>query len=155
MPRLHERAATKAQSLAAKFKSGHPRTAPMLGEVLTAWTFLLEFAREMGAIDVAELGQHLHETEEALHQAAVRHGEQLAVADPVDLYCTRLSDALASGAAHVATRGGKCPESPEAPGGPQAYGWRQELPGGVWKPQGRRIGFIDGARILLIPETCY
>src|SRR5262249_25466092 len=61
----------------------------------------------------------------------------------------------ASGRAHVAGPSGREPEAPEA------WGWRLRTVGSgeherdEWQPQGRRIGWVEGADLYLEPEASY
>jgi hypothetical protein len=40
---------------------------------------------------------------------------------------------------------------------PSAWGWRREdtATGTTWRPQGRRVGWLDGEQLLLEPEASY
>jgi hypothetical protein len=62
-----------------------------------------------------------------------------------------VSAALASGRAHLAASDGGHPETPSA------WGWRREdaRDGPTWRPQGKRVGWIDGDAVLLEPEASY
>ena len=56
-----------------------------------------------------------------------------------------------TGRAHLATSSGQPPENPSA------WGWRQ-LPAGMtaeWRPQGARIGWVEGEELYLIPDEAY
>ena len=85
---------------------------------------------------------------EALGQAAAAQGKHQAASEPAARYLTLLRSCLSSGQAHLAPRTGTTPnESPEA------SGWRRD--GDHWQPQGRCIGWTDGAHIYLESTAAY
>ena len=82
-------------------------------------------------------------------EAGAAQSEHGRAADPVEQFLRLLSAAVASGRAHVAATDGGFPETPSA------WGWRREdaRNGPEWRPQGRRMGWVDGDALLLEPEA--
>lgn len=66
-----------------------------------------------------------------------------------------MNSALASGRAHVAGPEGGEPTTPEA------WGWREVVIGAgdnerqEWRPQGERVGWIDGDDLYLQPDAAF
>jgi hypothetical protein len=85
-----------------------------------------------------------------LLKAAAAHAKHVEAAEPTALFLRLLLAALASGRAHVAGRDGGAPESA------QAWGWREEnSDDSTLRPQGRRVGWVEGNDLYLEPEASY
>ena len=103
----------------------------------------------MGILDADEAEALWARIWDTLVQLAQDQQAHQVEADPVHRFLKLLRSALASGDAHIATRGGRAPESPEA------WGWRRR-PGALtsgddsaYDPQGIRIGWVDNAGVYL------
>jgi hypothetical protein len=133
----------------------HARTPGTLADLAAGWRHWLDFAlatRALGADERAALDRRIWA---ALQEAGAGQVDHLAAAEPTALFLRLLAAALASGRAHAAGPAGGVPKAPEA------WGWRLRTVGGAenerteWQPQGRRIGWIDGAALYLEPEAAY
>jgi hypothetical protein len=92
----------------------------------------------------------------ALGEAAADQQGHQAAGEPTGRFRELLSAAIASGRAHVADPGGERPETT-----PEAWGWRVATVGSgdyereEWRPQGERVGWVDGENLYLEPEASY
>ncbi|MBI1917682.1 MAG: DUF3854 domain-containing protein [Planctomycetes bacterium] len=133
----------------------HARTPGILADLAAGWHHWLDYALAVGAIDTAEREALARRVWAALLESGAAQAEHVAAADPVEHYLRLLAGALASGRAHVADPDG------EPPADPEGWGWRQVTIGtgqyqrDEWQPQGRRIGWRDGADVYLEPEASY
>jgi hypothetical protein len=139
---LRERAAGDGQ---------HARTPGILADLAIGLRYLLDFAVECGVIDTAERAQLWERGWAALCEAGRTQAEHIESAEPTGHFLRLLGAALASGRAHLAAPDGGHPETPSA------WGWRREdgRNGPDWRPQGRRVGWIDGEQLYLEPEASY
>jgi hypothetical protein len=147
-----EHAALRAQALT---EDGHARTPGIQADLMLGWGHFLRFAVDAGAVteegrrEYAEMGRH------AFAEACRRQPAHHTDADPVDTFLALLAGALAGGGAHVACPKGDVPESAAA------WGWRWEervtesQTSGYWRPQGRRVGWVEGLNLYLEPQTAY
>lgn len=135
--------------------TAHRRTPEIVANLFIGLKHFLAFAEEARAITAADKAELLRRAWLALGEAATAHADHLRMADPAGQFWRLLSAALASGRAHCATPTGDVPA--DAP----AWGWREQQTGMgehshlEWRSQGRRIGWVDGADLLLEPEASY
>ncbi|MHB1524617.1 MAG: DUF3854 domain-containing protein [Candidatus Dormibacteria bacterium] len=129
----------------------HARTPGIVADLALGLRYLLDFAAAAGAIDAAKRAALWERGWAALCEAGAAQVEHGRAADPVGQFLRLLSAALASGRAHVAAADGCSPETPSA------WGWRREevRDGPAWRPQGRRVGWLDGEALYLEPEASY
>jgi hypothetical protein len=130
----------------------HRRTPDIVANLAVGVFWWLEFAREAGATDELEAAKVWQECLVGLTEAAAAQGGHQAASEPVTRFLQLLSAALASGSAHVANPKGSEPCSPEA------WGWRKEAgqeTSPKWRPQGDRIGWVDGDELFLEPDAAY
>lgn len=133
----------------------HRRTPEIMANLLIGLDYFLEFAQDSGAITMREKTELLRRTWQALGEVAASQSEHVQSAEPCGHFLRLLAGALASGRAHCAAPNG------DAPAEPAAWGWReQEIGTGEnsrleWRPQGKRIGWIDTADLYLEPEAAY
>jgi hypothetical protein len=133
----------------------HARTPGIVADLALGLRYLLDFARFAGAVTETEGAELWERGWAALAEAAAAQATVIASAEPTGLFLRLLVAGLASGRAHVAGPGGNEPESAAA------WGWRSKTVGAgehardEWQPQGRRIGWIDGADLYLEPEAAY
>src|SRR5262249_41241336 len=90
--------------------------------------------------------------------AANQQTQDLLALDPARRFIELLGAALSSGRAHVAGPEGA---EPGALDRPQAWGWRLEESGAGehatlrWRPQGKRVGWVDGKDVYRDPDAAY
>ncbi|HEY7155026.1 MAG TPA: DUF3854 domain-containing protein [Gemmataceae bacterium] len=139
---LRDRAAGEGQ---------HARTPGIVADLAIGLRYLLDFAAESGAIDAGERSQLWDRGWAAICEAGAAQAEHVEAAEPTGQFFRLLSAALASGRAHLAAPDGGHPDTPSA------WGWRREdgRQGPDWRPQGKRVGWIDGDAVLLEPEASY
>jgi hypothetical protein len=143
-----ERAALRDRALT---EAGSPRTPGIVADLALGLRLFLEFAEDTGTITGGQREELSRRGWPALLEAADRHGDPMRDAEPTARFLRLLSAALVSGRAHLASPDGREPEQPAG------WGWRQEgaHDGPAWRPQGRRIGWLDGADLYLEPEAAY
>jgi len=107
----------------------------------------LSFATEARAITEAEKAALWARALEALRQTTAEQGRHQEASEPARRFLELISSAIASGHAHIADKHGGAP--PE----PASWGWRQL--GGEWRPQGDRIGWLDGTDLYLEPDASF
>jgi hypothetical protein len=154
---------TKAETRRCDFHAAHRRSTDIAAHLLTGFEVFLCFAKVEGVISYDEEKAFQERGLQAL-QAAVGEQQQLQrTSDPVELFFRYLNTALTGGLAHVANMAGTVPEHPHS------WGWRpkDELGGyhqggewqatssGEWRPQGRRIGWIEGDNLYLDPTGAF
>jgi hypothetical protein len=130
----------------------HARTPGIRANLAIGWDYFLAFAADVGAITPEEAEGYMERAEDGLRAMARAQAAHLQAAEPVPLFQRLLCSALASGRAHVAsTTGGRPDETPDA------WGWRQEPTnsGLEWKPQGRRVGWVEGEDLFLDPDAAH
>jgi hypothetical protein len=127
----------------------HRRTPTTVAELLAAFEILVDFAFQVGAVDVVTARSLTARCKAALLAGAEEQIGHVEVNEPVSAFLTLLNAAVASGQAHLASLTGEVPVKE----GPGALGWRRSnaMPGAVdaWNPQGARVGWIDGDDIYL------
>jgi hypothetical protein len=134
---------------------GHRRTADIQAHLLLGFRAFLGYALEAGAITEGEHKQLGADMRAALAAAARAQAAHVAAAEPTERYFRALTEAIASGSAHVAGPAG------DVPAEPSAWGWREVTSGppGLerreWRPQGRRIGYVEGEQLYLLPDPAY
>ncbi|MBV9126338.1 MAG: hypothetical protein JO112_23565, partial [Planctomycetes bacterium] len=107
------------------------------------------YATAAEALDPEQAGELWDHGWEALQEAAAAQSIHQEDAEPTGHFLRLLAAALASGRAHVAAPEGMAPAE-----GPEGWGWRGD-PAGSWQPQGKRIGWVDGAALYLEPEAAF
>ncbi len=131
----------------AATRSGmHRRTPEIVANLAAGLDLLLTYAESAGAVAPDEAGRLWQEGWKALGQAAGSQEQHQAASDPARRFIELLFSAISSGEAHVAWHNGGAPELHEA------WGWR-ELDEGDLRPQGRRVGWLDGDNLYLEPDT--
>jgi hypothetical protein len=103
----------------------------------------MRFAVDVGALDVDDAKTCLRIFWGALGEASKAQPQHLEASDPALRFIELLRSGISSGAAHVASPKGGSPDGTE-----QACGWRASEDK-EWKPQGRRVGWIEGDSIYL------
>ena len=133
----------------------HRRTPDMVANLAVGLRYFLAFAQEVGATTPTEAETLWQRCWRALGEVAAAQAQHQAVVEPVVRFLELLTAAVASGRAHVAAADGGEPSIPEA------WGWRK-VPVGAsdyqrseWRPQGQRIGWIEGEDLYLEPDAAY
>jgi hypothetical protein len=137
----------RALRTAASAGIRHRRTPAIVADLALGLRYLLMFAYEVGAIDASEADWYWAWGWDAFAKLAAEQSPHQAAGEPTRRFRELLAAAVASCRAHVASPSGDQPDSPEA------WGWR--LSGDEWRPQGERIGWLDGEALYLEPEAAY
>lgn len=123
----------------------HRRSAESLGQLEAAFLVFLDFAKAVGAIDESEVTELKDRALGAFLTVGRAQAQHQRAADPVLRFLDLLAAALASGSAHVADAGSGGPPSVDA----KRWGWSGD------EPSGRRIGWVDGDDLYLLPDVAY
>jgi len=133
----------------AAASDAHRRTPGIVASLGAAWRLFLDYALESGAITATSAEAAWRRCWLALGQAAAAQAQHQAASEPTARFLELLGSALGSGKAHVAAPNGTAPE------GAKGWGWRSAVVGTgefarqEWRPQGARIGWIEGADLYL------
>jgi hypothetical protein len=133
----------------------HRRTPAIVAELALGLECFLACCVDAGAMTLAEAEAEWAASWLAIGQAAARQALQQAAGEPARRFLELLAAANASGEAHVANLHGDPPETP------QAWGWRQvEIGTGEnhraeWRPQGKRVGWVEGEHLYLEAEAAF
>jgi hypothetical protein len=136
--------------------TGSARTPGIVADLALGLRCFLDFARAAGALTDAERTALDGRGWRALVEAADAQAEHVQAVEPTAVFLRLLAAALASGRAHVAGPRGL------EPCNAGAWGWYgQEYQASNdetylhWRPQGRRIGWVEGEALYLEPEASY
>jgi Domain of unknown function (DUF927) len=141
--------------------SQHQRTPEAIANLLVGLSYVLQFAREVGALTAAEgkdYGDLARLVLEDVAHAQAGHQED---EKPADRFLALLRGAVTAGKAHIADLEGHAPRSC-----PEAFGWRGHGRSGdlgvgdAAVPMGRTplgdlIGWVEGEDLYLEPESAY
>ncbi len=133
----------------AAASDAHRRTPGIVASLGAAWRLFLDYALESGAITATNAEAAWRRCWLALGQAAAAQAQHQAASEPTARFLELLGSALGSGKAHVAAPNGTAPE------GAKGWGWRSAVVGTgefarqEWRPQGARIGWVEGADLYL------
>ena len=133
----------------------HARTPGAVADLALGWKLWLRFAADAGALTAADAAAAWQRAWRALVASGERQAGHHADQAPAPRFLTLLASALASGGAHVAGSSGAEPAHPEA------WGWRAATVGAgdyqraEWRPQGSRVGWLDGDDLYLDPEAAH
>ncbi|HEY8598325.1 MAG TPA: DUF3854 domain-containing protein, partial [Thermomicrobiales bacterium] len=133
----------------ATASDAHRRTPGIAASLGAAWRLFLDFALECGAIDGAKAASAWRRGWLALGQAADAQARHQTASEPTARFLELLTSALGSGKAHVAAANGGAPDEPKT------WGWRSSVIGTgeftrqEWRPQGARIGWVEGDDLYL------
>lgn len=131
----------------ARGEGQHARTPGIIADLTIGLEYFLEFAVDAKAITSEDRKALLDRGRAALAAAGAAHGSNIAAAEPTGQYLRLLSSALASGAAHIASRDGSQPHD--------ARSWGWHLEGTIWRPQGSCIGWLVNDQVYLEPDAAY
>lgn len=139
----------------ANVGAAHRRTPGIVASLGAAWRCFLDFAVEAGAITAGNAAAAWRQGWAALGAAAAAQAQYQAAAEPATRFIELIGAALGGGRAHVAGADGEKPEQPER------WGWRHAVVGageytrGEWRPQGARLGWVDGEHLYLDREVAF
>jgi hypothetical protein len=139
----------------AQSEDRHKRTASIVGELQAGFDLFLQFADQHKVFSDTEIETLRERCWQALLLSAQNQSTHHQAAEPARLFIRLLRSAVASGAAHLAALDGTEPENAEA------YGWRQtevstdSFASPRLRPQGVRVGWVDGVDIYLDPDAAY
>lgn len=141
----------------AAYTSGlHRRVPEIVANLAIGLSSFLEFSHQAGAFKEEECTQLWATWWQSLMEPAAKQVRHQAATEPARRFLTLLSAALSSGQAHLSNEDGDIPQNPDA------WGWRRSsttVAGYTvdeWKPQGPRVGWIDGEDDLYLdPEAAY
>jgi hypothetical protein len=119
----------------------HMRTAGIVANLMAAFALILMYAQQLGVITEAEGSELYDRCWNAMCAVAAKQSRHQATSDPVTRFIQLISSVISSGQGHLASRDGKHPERAGA------WGWRWL--NDEWRPQGQRIGWIDGNDVYL------
>jgi hypothetical protein len=139
--------------LAAMLRSNqqHQRTPYNVASLALGMDYLLRFAADVEALSAQEIDDLSERVWRALVAVVDTQGEYQSDSEPTGRFLRLLSASIASGQAHFAAPNGLEPSSPES------WGWRKVVVGFIkeWRPQGRRIGWVEGGNLYLQSEAAY
>jgi hypothetical protein len=133
----------------------HRRTPEVVANLALGLRLFLDFAEGMGAVSATERAGVWDRGWTALGTAAAAQAKFQQASEPTHQFLTYLTAALGSGEVHIAGLDGAKPTTPEA------WGWRPTIVRSgfsedlEWRPQGKRIGWLDGTNLYLEPEASY
>ena len=130
----------------ASVKGLHARTGTTVGNLVAAFEYFTEFATEEGALTIEEASGLRGRCWAALNEVAANQEEEQVASDPAHLFFELLKTALATGAGHLASPMGTEPESA------RVLGWTGN---GTLKPNGKRIGWIQGSDLYLEQNAAF
>ena len=132
----------------------HKRTPDIVANFGIGLRLFLDFAEHTGAITAESKQELWNRGWEALGEGAVTQQGHQTADEPTRQFLELLTAAVASGKAHVAGPDG---EAPGKLNESEAWGWRffPTSDGGDYRPQGSRMGWIDGEDLYLEPKAAY
>ena len=144
--------AERDQAIQAGLSGHHDRVPDNVAQLLVGAKLLCRFAGATGAVrDADAMLDHLRK---AIYRLAEAQGEHLQDQDEITRFFALLGSVLSSKRAHVLDI-----NTLNAPKGYDAWGWQEayDTAGNAYaKPQGRQIGWLDGAsKLYLDPNTAF
>src|SRR5262245_31240322 len=125
----------------------HKRTPSIAAHLFLGLELFSKFAVEVKALTEKQAEAFRTRCWKALGEAAAAQAALQTHGEPARRFLELLSAAITAGKAHVAGPGG------QQPANPATLGWRED--GGEWKPEGDRVGWIDGPNLFLEPDASY
>jgi hypothetical protein len=119
----------------------HKRTPDNLANLSCGLEVFLDFCRDMGALTSQQAGLVWERSLVAFKEAAEAQDKEQSHAEPCAQFLDLVTAAFTSGQAHLVTRDGQMPDDAGM------YGWSQAT--GDWRPQGNKIGWVEGEDIYL------
>src|SRR5215217_2549343 len=129
----------------------HKRTPGIAADLGLGLRYFLTYAEETGAVSPEEAQELWERGWKAILEAADLQEAHQSVSEPTKRFIELLRSAISSGRAHLASTDGEKPEV-----SPVALGWRKtDSEYGDWRPQGDRIGWVDGEDLYLESGASY
>jgi hypothetical protein len=150
---IGERMPEEVQKLREKATSGgeHKRTPGIVADLSLGLKYFLEYAEDAGVATAEEAEELWARGWKAILEAAASQEEHQAVSEPAGRFIELLRSAISSGRAHLASTDGERPEENAG-----ALGWRKtDSEYEDWRPQGDRIGWVDGEDLYLESAASY
>lgn len=119
----------------------HKRTPDNLANLSCGLEVFLDFCRDIGALTNQQAGLVWERSLVAFKEAAEAQDKEQSHAEPCAQFLDLVTAAFTSGQAHLVTRDGQMPDDAGM------YGWSQAM--GDWRPQGAKIGWVEGEDIYL------
>ncbi len=136
-------------------QGAHRRTPEIVAHLAVGFRYFLQFALDVGAISQTEKDELWQAAWSALGEAAQAQARFLGESDPTGRFIELLVSAVSSGDAHIAGIDGDTPPHPST------WGWREATVGTgdherrEWRPQGKRIGWVDKDALYLDPDASF
>ena len=129
----------------------HKRTPVIAADLGLGLRYFLNYARDAGAVGAEEYDALWERGWKAIREAAASQEAHQAVSEPAGRFIELLRSAISSGRAHIGSTDGERPEENAG-----ALGWRKtDSEYEDWRPQGDRIGWVDGEDLYLEPAASY
>jgi hypothetical protein len=140
----------------AEVRHEHARTGDIHAQLIATYSIFGAFLIDTGVIDEAGLARFQSRIGTALQEVASAQAQFTSGLEPTAAFFRLLSSAIGAGRAHLADRDGNAPAGAE-----KSCGWRDETIGQgdssrlVWRPQGDRVGWLDGVELYLDRDASY
>ncbi len=143
----------KALTDTDKFASSHPRAADIYAQLYAAADIYIEFAHDVGAINISHSERLMEEIDEALRLAMKAQAQYQKQSDEVERFVALLRGCFASGECHVVCNLKQGPPTSH----PHIWGWRRVSEVGDLAGRGNSIGWINEKKgeIWLEPESLF
>jgi 3'-5' exonuclease len=129
----------------------HKRTPAIAADLGLGLRYFLNYAREAGAVGAEEYDALWERGWKAIREAAASQEAHQTASEPAGRFIELLRSAISSGRAHIGSTDGERPEENAG-----ALGWRKtDSEYEDWRPQGDRIGGVDGEDLYLEPAASY
>jgi hypothetical protein len=129
----------------------HRRTPVIAADLGLGLRYFLNYAEESGAVSADEAQELWERGWKAIREAAASQEAHQAVSEPAGRSIELLRSAISSGRAHIGSPDGGRPEENAG-----ALGWRKtDSEYDDWRPQGDRIGWVDGEDLYLEPAASF
>lgn len=129
----------------------HKRTPFIAADLGLGLRYFLNYAEESGAVSADEAQELWERGWKAIREAAASQEAHQAVSEPAGRFIELLRSSISSGRAHIGSTDGERPEENAG-----ALGWRKtDSEYEDWRPQGDRIGWVDGEDLYLEPAASF
>jgi hypothetical protein len=146
---------TRRRQSARGSATTHRRIPTIVANLMVGLDYWLQYAQDAGALTDGEADHLWDRARIAFDEAAKAQRQHQEASEPTQRFLELLIAAIASGQAHIASMEGTEPLDWEA------WGWRTfevgvgGSPRSDYRPQGARIGWMDGDDVYLEPEASY
>ena len=126
----------------------HRRTPEAVANLALGLRYYIAFALDVGCLSLSKAEKLWRRSWTALGEVAEAQADYQAEEEPAARFVNLVLAAIGSGRAHVACAAGGSPEKAAA------WGWRP-TGSSLLRPQGERIGWLDGEDLYLDAEVAY